>query len=152
MLVNRNTNEGQIIDYNLLADKILEKLRTKIYSNLTTSSKVMTGAINELDSDIATINNNLAWKSVPQTVASLSDFCAYIDEQIGSTNGTLSGYIGAAVSGNIGLPANGHYLQVYANSSSFRICIVYSTGAIRMGMLAKAGGTWMDTWKTITFT
>lgn len=60
VLVNRNTNEGQIIDYSLLADKILEKLRTKIFSNLTTTSKVVTGAINELDGDVGTIQSTLA--------------------------------------------------------------------------------------------
>lgn len=55
--VNRNTNEGQIIDYNLLADKILDKLASKQYSALTTTSKLITGAINELDSDVASLNS-----------------------------------------------------------------------------------------------
>lgn len=56
--VNRNTNEGQIIDYNLLADKILDKLTSKQYSTLTTTSKLITGAINELDSDVASLNSS----------------------------------------------------------------------------------------------
>lgn len=46
--VNRSTNEGQIIDYNLLADKILDKLTTKTYSGLDTTTKVIPDAIDEL--------------------------------------------------------------------------------------------------------
>lgn len=48
--VNRSTNEGQIIDYNLLADKILDKLTAKTYAGLNTNSKLLVGAINELRS------------------------------------------------------------------------------------------------------
>lgn len=58
--VNRNTNEGQIIDYNLLADKVLDKLTSKQYSTLTTTSKLIPGAINELDIDIGTLSNRSA--------------------------------------------------------------------------------------------
>lgn len=54
--VNRNTNEGQIIDYELLASKILDKLTSKTYSSLTTTSKLLTGAINELDGDVSALN------------------------------------------------------------------------------------------------
>lgn len=57
--VNRNTNEGQIIDYSLLADVILSKISSKTYSSLTTTSKLLTGAINELDADVTSINNSL---------------------------------------------------------------------------------------------
>jgi len=57
--VNRNTNEGQIIDYNLLADKILSKLTSKTYSGLSTTSKLLVGAINELDSDVASLNSRV---------------------------------------------------------------------------------------------
>jgi len=57
--VNRNTNEGQIIDYNLLADKILSKLTSKTYSGLSTTSKLLVGAINELDSDVTSLNSSL---------------------------------------------------------------------------------------------
>lgn len=67
--VNRNTNEGKIIDYNLLADVILNKIASKQFSGLTTTSKLLTGAINELDSDIASqaaeissLNSSLVWK------------------------------------------------------------------------------------------
>lgn len=49
--VNRSTNEGQIIDYELLAGKILDKLTSKTFSGLNTTSKLITGAINELDAD-----------------------------------------------------------------------------------------------------
>lgn len=48
VVVNRNTNEGQIIDYELLADKILDKLTSKTYSGLDTTSKILVGAINEV--------------------------------------------------------------------------------------------------------
>ena len=58
--VNRNTNEGQIIDYSLLADKILEKLSSKTFSSLTTSSKLVPGAINELDSDVTSLNSSVS--------------------------------------------------------------------------------------------
>ena len=51
VVVNRNTNEGQIIDYELLASKILEKLTSQTFSSLNTTSKLITGAINELDAD-----------------------------------------------------------------------------------------------------
>lgn len=46
--VNRSTNEGEIIDYNLLADKILDKLTSKTYSGLDTTSKIIPDAIDEL--------------------------------------------------------------------------------------------------------
>ena len=68
--VNRNTNEGQIIDYNLLADKILDKLTSKQYSALTTTSKLITGAINELDSDVASLNSSLGLASGQGTLSS----------------------------------------------------------------------------------
>lgn len=56
--VNRNTNEGKIIDYNLLADAILNKITSKQFSGLTTTSKLLTGAINELDSDVSSLNSS----------------------------------------------------------------------------------------------
>lgn len=46
--VNRSTNEGEIIDYNLLADKILDKLTSKTYSGLDTTAKIIPDAIDEL--------------------------------------------------------------------------------------------------------
>ena len=46
--VNRSTNEGQIIDYNLLADKILDKLTSKTFSGLDTTAKIIPDAIDEL--------------------------------------------------------------------------------------------------------
>lgn len=58
--VNRNTNEGQIIDYNLLADKILNKLTSKTFSGLNTTSKLLVGAINEVGLDIYSVKSNLA--------------------------------------------------------------------------------------------
>lgn len=56
--VNRNTNEGQIIDYELLADKILDKLANKNFSSLNTTSKKLVGAINEQGLDLYTLNQN----------------------------------------------------------------------------------------------
>lgn len=70
--VNRNTNEGQIIDYGLLADVILDKLTSKTFSALTTTSKLVTGAINELDSDVTSLNNSLSNKVKYLTVAANS--------------------------------------------------------------------------------
>lgn len=58
VVVNRNTNEGQIIDYELLASKVLEKLTSKTFSALHTTSKVVTGAINEHESDLSSLSNN----------------------------------------------------------------------------------------------
>lgn len=55
--VNRNTNEGKIIDYNLLADTILNKITSKQYSGLNTTSKLLVGAINELDSDVSALDS-----------------------------------------------------------------------------------------------
>ena len=55
--VNRNTNEGKIIDYNKLADAILNKLTSKTYSGLNTTSKLLVGAINELDSDVSSLDS-----------------------------------------------------------------------------------------------
>lgn len=57
--VNRNTNEGQIIDYNLLADVILAKISSKTFSSLNTTSKLIPGAINEVDADITTLSDRL---------------------------------------------------------------------------------------------
>lgn len=59
LIANRNTNEGKIIDYELLAAKILEKLASKTFSTLTTTSKIIPGAINELDTDVGVLNNLL---------------------------------------------------------------------------------------------
>lgn len=56
--VNRNTNEGKIIDYNLLADVILNKITSKQFSGLNTTSKLLVGAINELDSDVSALNSS----------------------------------------------------------------------------------------------
>ena len=67
VVVNRNTNEGQIIDYNLLADKILTKLTSKTYSSLNTTSKLLVGAINELDGDVSTLTSE--FDGIKQTFA-----------------------------------------------------------------------------------
>ena len=59
--VNRNTNEGQIIDYSLFRGKILDRLTEKTFSStLNTTSKTVIGAINELDSDISSLNSSFA--------------------------------------------------------------------------------------------
>lgn len=63
--VNRNTNEGKIIDYNKLADAILNKIASKQYSGLNTTSKLLVGAINELDSDVASLNTSLSGVDLP---------------------------------------------------------------------------------------
>lgn len=60
VLVNRNTNEGKIIDYNKLADVILAKLASKQFSSLTTASKLLPGAINELDADTASMASSIS--------------------------------------------------------------------------------------------
>lgn len=71
--VNRNTNEGKIIDYNLLADAILAKLTSKQYSGLNTTSKLLVGAINELDSDVSSLNSSTTAYSfaTPSVIKSL---------------------------------------------------------------------------------
>lgn len=66
--VNRNTNEGKIIDYNKLADVILNKLTSKTYSGLNTTSKLLVGAINELDSDVSSLDSSVS-DNVPKTCA-----------------------------------------------------------------------------------
>lgn len=63
VVVNRNNNAGQIIDYNLLADKILAKLTSKTYSGLDTNSKSLVGAINELDSDVGSLSSSVSTAS-----------------------------------------------------------------------------------------
>lgn len=65
--VNRNTNEGKIIDYNLLADAILNKLTSKTYSGLNTTSKLLVGAINELDGDVSSLNSRFSSNVSMQT-------------------------------------------------------------------------------------
>lgn len=70
VMVNRSTNEGQTIDYNLLADKILDKLTSKTYSGLGTSAKAVIGAINELGDNTKRLK---AVKSVPQN-ADLNEY------------------------------------------------------------------------------
>lgn len=70
--VNRNTNEGQIIDYNLLADVILSKISSKTFSSLTTTSKLLTGAINELDADVASLNS-IKWQGRDSLSSSTTD-------------------------------------------------------------------------------
>lgn len=73
VVVNRNNNAGQIIDYELLADKILDKLTSKTFSSLTTTSKVLPGAVNELGSTskrlrgviAVTANDNLNTYTTP---------------------------------------------------------------------------------------
>lgn len=62
VVVNRNTNEGKIIDYNKLADVILNKIASKQFSGLNTTSKLLVGAINELDSDVSSLSGMLDGK------------------------------------------------------------------------------------------
>lgn len=89
--VNRNTNEGQIIDYSLLTDVILSKISSKTFSSLTTTSKLLTGAINELDADVASLNSSLAGKmantsgSYSVSLVSDSDYVA-MEFRLNSTN------------------------------------------------------------------
>lgn len=79
--VNRNTNEGKIIDYNLLADVILDKITSKQFSGLDTTSKLLVGAINELDSDVSSLNSRLEIKRATYTGTT-------------SASGTFSGAFG----------------------------------------------------------
>lgn len=75
--VNRNTNEGQIIDYSLLAGKVLDKLTSKSFSSLTTTSKQITGAINELDADSTSLNTKV--NAIKQTFAATANSTTNID-------------------------------------------------------------------------
>lgn len=71
VVVNRNNNAGQIIDYNLLADKILAKMASKTFSGLTTSAKAVIGAINELDADTDALNTK--FNNIKQTFAAVAN-------------------------------------------------------------------------------
>lgn len=70
--VNRNTNEGKIIDYNKLADVILNKLTSKQYSGLNTTSKLLVGAVNELDSDVSSLDSELTRKNIATGIEGVS--------------------------------------------------------------------------------
>lgn len=91
--VNRNTNEGQIIDYNLLADVILNKITSKTYSSLTTSSKLLTGAVNELDADIVSLRDDALTQARSwSNNANIDNYTTIGSYMIGSspTNGPVS--------------------------------------------------------------
>ena len=54
VMVGRTLNDGKLIDYNLLADLIIAKWKTTTFSDLTTTAKTVTSAINEVDADLDT--------------------------------------------------------------------------------------------------
>lgn len=99
--VNRNTNEGQIIDYNLLADVILSKISSKTFSSLTTTSKLLTGAINELDGDVTSINSSLGTFSMKRftfsadvgTTVNVESNSRIVIVTMGASSGTKGVYL-----------------------------------------------------------
>lgn len=144
--VNRNTNEGQIIDYNLLADKILAKLTSKQYSTLTTTSKLITGAINELDSDVASLNSSVGTAGSNASTAlarvqhgysisstgsitsseTIEDLYTKLINQVGSGTGATSftANISGQVFGGVALIASTAYgaMLFYNYAGAIRLC------------------------------
>lgn len=95
--VNRNTNEGKIIDYNLLADVILNKIASKQFSGLTTTSKLLTGAINELDSDVSSLNSSL---------------------HVGNTVTVIDSNFTSGTAKVVTIPSDGFYFAIAQNEST----------------------------------
>ena len=139
--VNRNTNEGQIIDYNLLADKILEKLSSKTFSSLTTSSKLLPGAINELDSDVASLISSVGSKAHYITVSTTgawdsSDAPEAFIAGMASTSRTYTGRIEAAAGTKCAA------IGIKASDSSAAVLIFTYSPTVHFWV--KWAGSWTD--------
>lgn len=115
--VNRSTNEGLIIDYNLLAGKILDKLASKTYASLTTTVKNLPGAINELDSDTTTALNNLFPDYSTNGIITLDSGTFTSTDKV-TVSGTFdqNGYVRAYIEtrATIGMP----FIAIYINGKT----------------------------------
>lgn len=139
--VNRSTNEGQIIDYNLLADVILNKITSKTYSSLTTTSKLLTGAINELDADVASLNSSMGSKANYITVSTTgtwdsSDAPEAFIAGMASTSRTYIGRIEAAAGAKCAA------IGIKASDSAAAVLIFTYSSAVHFWV--KWAGSWAD--------
>lgn len=141
--VNRNTNEGQIIDYSLLADKILDKITSKTYSGLNTNSKLLVGAINEVGLNLYNVSGDVS-DMQKNTLPS-------------SANVDISSYTSA----NYTTPADGYvflynvsphngYVQIGGNTSIGGAAGRFSV-FIRKGMTLRVNGD-VDTCRFVSLT
>lgn len=145
--VNRNTNEGQIIDYNLLADVILNKITSKTYSSLTTTSKLLTGAINELDADVASLNSSVGAKVgyISATTSSAWDTSDAPEAFINAMPSTATPYVGL-----IDAASGARCVAIGLKSSDSTAAVMTFTYSSAVYFWVKWAGSWTRRAFTIT--
>lgn len=139
--VNRSTNEGEIIDYNLLADKILDKLTAKTYAGLNTDSKLLVGAINELRG----VDKRLSPIMAIQANANLNSYTT-IGEYYCSSNDTAATITNSPVSTAFRLTVE-LTLSSSATNGIRQTLQTYQKSATYTRWTSNGGSTWSE-WYT----
>ena len=130
-----DTEDTKKINYDALADAILNKITSKNYT-VAGSSQTLINAIN-------TLNSNISWRNVPSSVTTKALFQDYIDNQI-ATNGYFYGYMTSNVSVSVGLGNIGYYIFAEANSTNYRLVQAVSSDNNSKYTMLKLNATWQD--------
>lgn len=138
LLFGETDNVASRIDYDKLAEAILNKTRNEI------------GGVSPI-SAIATLQSTVYTTVLSSTTYSTkADALAALDAYITSVgNGRrFTGYIGSANSEVLGLYKTSHYFDCYANSANYRLLVVRPVNGNGIHWLAKTGdpGTWANVW------
>lgn len=135
LVFDESTNAGNRINYDLLADAILNKITTKNYT-LDAGSQTLISALNAL-------NSKTAWIAFNNT-----DILTQIDAL---PQGAYNGYFSASNTGNSSMPPvanNSWYIRVNKNSNNFTTVIleaISNAGNINF-VKHKYNGEWDNEW------
>ena len=139
ILVLEDSEDTKKIDYDALANAILNKLTTKTYT--------VAGGTNTLIAAIDALNSNLTTKSI--TAESLSEFQTILDTEY--TNNTfMVFYLSNINAENVGLSRASHMCIHIASGINERIIIAFRLNGAETRIIYKSGGSWASTWRLYT--
>lgn len=133
ILVLEDSEDTKKIDYDALANAILNKLTTKTYT--------VAGGTNTLIAAIDALNSNIR-----HTFSNTTPLTSQLDVL---ASGTYTGLIGSYNhKDEVGMPANDNFfLQVYTNGSGYIDVLAYPVNNTDVYRKIKKGGTWVSDWE-----
>ena len=136
LLFNESSNVATRIDYDALADAILEKMTTKSFSGI--GNKNVITAIKDMQYT----------PLFSQTYSNRAEVLAALDVKGDSVgNGSrMCGYFNTATSNLLGLSNTSHYFDFYINSDNYRLLVCRPLNGQGLLHLVKTNGTWSDRW------
>lgn len=138
LLFGETDNVASRIDYDKLAEAILNKTRNEI------------GGVSPI-SAIATLQGTVYTTVLSATTYSTKAAAlAALDEYVTSVgNGRkFVGYISPANASKLGLYNTAHYFDCYANSNDYRLLVARPINGNGIHSLGKTGGSWAGVWSS----